>query len=176
MKTSLATTLSIVGVLATGGLAMAVNTTVLDSTVSSVEGSPALAEANVSVSALSVTSTVPSEPVSPASETTLAPTSVQSAYDVEGAGIVTLEQNASVLTVLSVNPVSGWTYNSTVERTNRVEVEFTDGTQDVKFTAELLDGRIITAVEATDTKVSAPRKDDGEKEDDHESGGEIDDD
>ena len=177
MKTSLATTLSIIGVLATGGVAMAVNTTVLDSTVSSVEGSPALAEANVTVSALSVDSPVPSETVLPmsettlpTSETTLAPTSVQSAYDVEGAGIVTLEQNAPVLNIVSVNPVSGWTYKSTVEDTNRVEVEFTNGTQNVKFTAELLDGRIITAVEATDTSVAPPRKNDDQQESSDDSG------
>ena len=167
---------------------MAVNTTVLDSTVSKVEGSPALAEANSTVSALSVDSTVPSETIPPTSETSVAPsettlatTLVQSAYDVEGAGIVTLEQNASILTVVSVNPVSGWTYKSTVEHTNRVEVEFTNGTQNVKFTAELLDGRIITAVEATDTSVAPPRNDDDQKESNDDSGhdsgeGEVDDD
>lgn len=176
MKTSLATTLSIMGILATGGVAMAVNTTVLDSTVSSVEGAPVLAEANVPISAMSadlsnalanavpVDSTVPGETVSIASETTVGSQSVQSAYNVEGSGIITLEQNGSSLNVISVNPVSGWTYESVNERVNRVKVEFKNGTQQVEFIAELIDGRVVTAVEAIDTSVTASPNNDDDNE------------
>jgi len=193
MKTSLATTLSVIGVLATGGVAMAVNTTVLDSTVSSVEGPSPLAEALVPIAAFSVQSTVPINSAMPVLPTTPGETvpsvpemivehaSVQSAYDVQGVGIITLEQSATNLSVISVNPVSGWTYDSKNEGASRLEIKFTSGTQLVKFTAELLDGRIITAVEATDTSVAPPRKDDDQPESNDDSGhdsgeGEVDDD
>lgn len=155
---------------------MAVNTTVLDSTISSVEGTPALAAANVPVSALSVDpsiavvntvavdSTVPTNP-----QTTVVPQAVQSAYDVEGAGVVTLEQTDTSLSIISVDPGSGWIYNSKNVDTTRIEVEFTNGTQQVNFYAELLDGRVVTAVEATDTSVAPPRKDHENEPIDHES-------
>lgn len=158
------------GILATGGVAMAVNTTVLDSTVSSVERTPVLAEANVPMSALSVDSTIPVLPTTPGetlpatSEMIVASESVQSAYNVEGSGIITLEQDGSSLNVVSVAPVSGWTYESVNERVNRVKVEFKNGTQRVEFYAELIDGRVVTAVEAVDTSVTASHDDDDDNE------------
>ncbi|NBY13119.1 MAG: hypothetical protein EBQ75_09780 [Actinobacteria bacterium] len=42
MKTSLATTISVVGVLAAGGVALAVNSSVLDSATMTAENAPAL--------------------------------------------------------------------------------------------------------------------------------------
>ena len=176
MKTSLATTLSIVGVLVTGGVALAVNTKVLDSTVSSIEGPLALAEAFVPSSIVSANSTLPVEstvstqavPTTP--ETTAAATSVQSAdasiqsvYDLKGVGIVTLEQRDSDLNVVDVKPVSGWSYDAKNERENRFAITFSSGTQRIKFNAELLDGRIITSVQASDASAApAPApKDDG---------------
>ena len=149
---------------------MAVNTTVLDSTVSSVEGTPVLAEANVPVSALSADSAMPVFPTMPGetgpavSEMIVTSESVQSAYNVEGSGIITLEQNGSSLNVISVNPISGWTYESVNERTNRVKVEFTNGTHRVEFLAELIDGRVVTAVEAIDTSVAVSHDDDDDNE------------
>lgn len=157
MRTSLATTLSVVGVMATGGVALAVNTTVLDSTVSSVEGPAPLAEALVPVAPLAVESTIPVDsttPITPVSPTVPAP--VQSAYDVQGIGLITLEQSGTNLSVVGVNPVSGWTYDSTNERANRTEIKFVNGTQNVRFTAELLDGRVVTAVEAVNPPVAPP--------------------
>lgn len=168
MKTSLATTLSVIGVLATGGIALAVNTTVLDSTVSSIEGPSPLAEASVLVSALSVDSTVPAVTAPIVTETTVAPTSFQSAYDIQGVGIITLEQNLTSLSVVSVSPVSGWTYKSENERATRIEVELKNGTQRVKFYAELIDGRVITAVKASDASVKSERKGDDKHDDEHD--------
>ncbi|MEO8162906.1 MAG: hypothetical protein ABI590_03915 [Ilumatobacteraceae bacterium] len=145
MKTSLATTLSIVGVLATGGVAFAVNTSVLDSSVAAVTATPALPEAIVpraespfDFEGSPTDSTVP---------VAVASTSVQSAYDVDGAGIVTLAQDGTSLTVVSVLPVSGWTFDTSNEDAAGVEVEFTNGAQHMKFRAELLDGRIVTSVQ-----------------------------
>lgn len=171
MKTSLATTLSVIGVLAAGGVTLAVNTTVLDSTVPSVEGLSPLAETLVLGAALSVDSTIPVVIAQIATETTVVPASVQSAYDVQGVGIITLEQNATSLTIVSVNPVSGWRYDSTSTGATSVEIKFTNGTRSVMFSAELLDGQVVTAVQATDVSFASQPKDDDdddEEEDDDE--------
>lgn len=182
MKTSLATTLSIVGVLVTGGVALAVNTKVLDSTVSSIEGSLALAQAIVPSSAVSVNTTLSVDATVPATPETAAvaesvqsaSASNQSAYDLQGVGIITLKQSVTGLDVVEVKPVSGWFYNVESERANRVEIKFSSGTQSVKFNAELLDGRIITSVQAIDTAVAQAPK--GNGNDDAEGEGEGDDD
>lgn len=151
---------------------MAVNTTVLDSTVSSIEGPSPLAEALVPVAALSVDSTIPVDSTVPVAQlSAVVPASVQSAYDVQGSGVITLEQSGQSLNVVSVNPVSGWTYKSENNGSNRVEVEFVNGTQRVKFTAELLNDRIVTAVEAIDTSVASPSTHDDENEDEFEDEG-----
>lgn len=184
MKTSLATTLSVIGVLATGGIALAVNTTVLDSTVSSVEGPAPLAEALVPIAAQSVESSVPVDsamPVLPtvpggavggAPEMVVEPASVQSAYNVQGIGLITLAQNGTNLDVVSVDPVSGWVYESKNERADRLEIKFVNGTQDIKFTAELLDGRVVTAVEARNTTVEPTPNRGGGGGDENENEGE----
>lgn len=164
MKTSLATTLSIIGVLTTGAVAMAVNTTVLDSTVSLVERAPVLAAAAVAVPILPTDTTISIEIAPLAIEATTTPTPVRSVYDVQGIGFVTLEQNGTSLNVAEVKPVFKWTYESKNDVGNRVEVEFTNGTQHVKFIAELLDDRVVTAVDATDTS-SAPTPDDDDNDD-----------
>lgn len=187
MKTSLATTLSIVGVLVTGGVALAVNTKVLDSTVSSIEGPLALAEAIVPGSAVSVDttltvdSTVPAETVAATPETTAvaesvqsAAASIQSAYDVQGVGIITLKQSVTGLDVVEVKPVSGWFYEVENERANRIEIKFSSGTQRVRFNAELLDGRIITSVQATDTAVAQAPNGNGNDDEEGEVGGDDD--
>lgn len=178
MKTSLATTLSVIGVLAAGGVALAVNTTVLDSTVSSVEGPSPLAETLVPGAALSVDSTIPVVIAPIATETTVVPASVQSAYDVQGVGIITLEQNATSLTVVSVNPVSGWYYDSMSTEATSAEIKFTNGTRSVMFSAELLDGQVVTAVQATDVSFASQPKDDDDEddEDDEDEDDEEDDD
>lgn len=180
MKTSIATTLSIVGVLATGGVALAVNTAVLDSTVSSIDGPLPLVEAIVPGSVVSadatmpVESTVPPETERTASETIASAAAVESAYDVRGVGIVTLKRSVTGLDVVAVKPVLGWSYDAESERLNRVEIKFSNGTQRVKFNAELLDGRIISSVQAIDTSVAPAAKGDGS--DEGEDDGEGDDD
>ncbi len=148
MKTSLATSLSIIGVLATGGVAMAVNTTILDSTLSSVEETPAMAEANVPVSALSLDSATPAFlPNQGDAFPAVSEMIVTSDFNIEGVGVVTLEQSATGLAVASISPLAGWTYEDETESLTRIKIEFANGSQHVKFQAVLLDGRIVTAVD-----------------------------
>ena len=217
VKASLVTTLSVVGILATSGAALAANTKVLDSVISSVQDSLTLAEAiepfedqsielantggvvavdttvldspassvptdtSVPVTDLLVGSTTsvvaavtsattiaptpgatiaptpgttvaptPGATVAPTPGTTVAPASVQSAYNIPGVGIITLKQDATSLKILSVNPVSGWTYKAENTHATRVEVEFETGHKSVKFRAELLNGRVVVAVSVDD--------------------------
>ena len=214
IKTSIATTLSLVGVLATGGAAFAANTTVLGSIIPSFQRSSTLAVAETivpfvelsinsstiggtavvnttvlapTVSFVATETTVPTETTLPitnlqinsttsvvpavfpsavtttttlasvvtapttlapagTTQSNLAPSTGQFAYNIAGVGIVTLKQNAASLEIVSVKPVSGWTYGAKNESVTRVEIEFENGTKKVEFRAQLLDGRIITAV------------------------------
>ena len=156
MKTSLVTTLSVVGVLATGGAAFAANSTILDSIRSTDKTSTALTEAIVPVTALPNVLGMPVLPTSPGdsipavTEMIVVLDSAQSQYNVEGSGVVVLEQSANGLKVISVVPVSGWTFDAENKSTTRIEVSFENGNKSVEFRAELIDGRIIAAIKVDD--------------------------
>ena len=224
IKTSIATTLSLVGVLATGGAAFAANTTVLGSIIPSFQRSSTLAVAETivpfvelsinsstiggtavvnttvlapTVSFVATETTVPTETTLPitnlqinsttsvvpavntsttltpaiTTSTTLATSTGQFAYNIAGVGIFTLKQNAASLEVVSVKPVSGWRYEAKNESLTRVKIEFANDTKQVEFRAQLLDGRIITAVtveEETDNKTDNADKSGSDKSDENE--------
>jgi len=144
----------------TGGTVF-VNTTVVESIVSLVPTeTTVLLETTVPITQLQINSTTTVAPagittttLAPAvttTSTTLAPATAQFAYNISGVGIVTLKQDVTGLKVASVKPASGWTYESKNESATRVEIEFKNGTKEVEFRAQLLDGRIITAVTVDD--------------------------
>lgn len=145
-----------VGVLATGGAAFAANTSVLGSIIPSFQRSSTLAVAETIVPFIDLSiepvaiggAVVVNTTVFPAvtTSTTLVPAPSKFAYNISGVGIVTLKQNFASLEVVSVKPVSGWTYVAENESVTRVEIEFENRTKGVEFRAQLLDGRIITAV------------------------------
>ncbi len=168
MKTSLATTISVVGVLAAGGIALAVNSSVLDSATMTAENAPALqaeilpladtsngvsADASETISAQGngVESPSPSTPTTlvagtQPTESTIA-ASTQSAYNVQGFGVVTLSQGASSLTVISVVPESTVKYTTKQESPTRIEVAFVSSAGvSIKFHADIIDGRVVTSV------------------------------
>lgn len=170
MKTSLATTLSITGVLAAGALAFTVNTSVLDNAVTTSEAAPAL---QADVVAAGVEPTV----------------AAQSTYNIDGVAAITLSLNANQLSVVSVAPVSGYTFITTTESNSRIAVALTLGDSVMTFHAEVLDGRIITSIVAEQPRITsaAPKTgrydddndedEDGEhEENEHEEEGEDDDD
>ena len=195
MKTSIATTLSVVGVLAAGGVAFAVNTSVLDTATNQFSASQAL-EANIADIATGDSDAAISEeqanPVSGQSATdTIAPatkaeapsaTAVETSYNIAGIGVVTLSQNGSALSVANVAPVSGYTFTSMNESASRIEVIFKNGTKMLKFHADIIGDRIITSVlnEPTDPSGAPRMKHHGEDHDDDHDGnheeGEDDDD
>ena len=172
MKTSLATTLSVVGVLAAGSVAFAVNTSVLDSATQEPNASQAL-EATITDIA-----TGSSSPVSGQSADTVVPllpaegaTAVQTTYNINGVAVVTLSQDGDLLSVVNVVPSAGYTYKAMNESASRVEIKFTNGTSTMKFHADIIDNRIVTSVmnEPQASGVSPrPHSHDEEHEEEHE--------
>ena len=167
MKTSLATMLSVTGVLAAGALAFMVNTSVLDQAVITAEAAPAL-QADVIAAVV---------------EPTVA---AQSTYNIDGVAAITLSLDTNLLSVVSVAPINGYTFATTTESNSRIAVALTLGDSVMTFHAEVLDGRIVTSVVAEQPRIKSPaptkRGDDDEheenehEENDVEEEGEDDDD
>jgi len=178
MKTTFATTFSIVGVLAAGGIAFAVNTSVLDTATNQFSASQAIVAETVGI--------VPTENavvVESTAITVAPPAIVETAYNIAGVAVVTLSQNGTSLSVANVAPAGDYTYSSINETASRVLVTFTSGVKTMKFRAEIIGDRIITSVlNETAPTATAPRprtqdndKDNNEREN-HENEGEDDDD
>lgn len=177
MKTTFATTFSIVGVLAAGGIAFAVNTSVLDNATNQFSASQAL-EAEVAGIVLAQNSST----TDPTAITVAPPAIVETAYNIAGVAVVTLAQNGTSLSVANVAPAGDYTYSTVNETASRVLVTFTSGIKTMKFRAEIIGDRIITSVlNETAPTATAPRprtQDDDEdnERETHENEGEDDDD
>jgi len=151
MKTSIATTLSVLGVLAAGTAAYAVNTSVL----SAAADNPAvLAEAPTSsVPALPVGKVTNAAVVTQQSETNATTTT----YKVGDAGTVVLDNANGVLRVVSILPASGFTSKPAyIDEDGHVEIEFLSARQKVEFEAHLENGVIVTEVESEVITVTSP--------------------
>jgi hypothetical protein len=177
MKTTFATTFSIVGVLVAGGIAFAVNTSVLDAASNQFSASQALV-----AEAAGIVPTANAPVVDSTAITVTTPAIVETAYNIAGVAVVTLAQNGASLSVVNVAPASDYTYSSINQTESRVEVTFNSGVKTMKFRAEIIGDRIITSVlneTAPPATAPLPRTyDENENEDrennDHE--GEDDDD
>jgi hypothetical protein len=151
MKTSLATMLSVTGVLAAGALAFTVNTSVLDNAVTTSEVAPALQADVVALSnfAPSVATSAPIVATTPVAAAVVEPTvAAQSTYNIDGVAAITLSLDTNLLSVVSVIPVSGYKFVATAESTSRIAVALTLGDSVMTFHADVLDGRIVTSVVA----------------------------
>ena len=196
MKTSLATILSVTGVLAAGALAFTVNTSVLDNAVTTAEAAPALQADVIALSnfapsaATSAPSASTTAPVTTAAAAAAEPTvAAQSTYNIEGVAAITLALDTNSLSVVSVTPVGGYTFAATTESNSRIAVALKLGDSVMTFHAEVLDGRIVTSVVAEQPRISnaAPKTrsyddddddddDENENENENEEEGEDDDD
>ena len=149
MKTSTATTISLTAVLVAGGLAFAVNTRALSTTVVVDSSVP-----TVAVLALPSDSTSTTLPMSgataSATQSTISGSMVveSSEFELAGIGVITLQKNVDSLRVLNIKPVVGFTYSSSQQGSDQVRVELHSATQEVEFRARLLDNRIVTDVQA----------------------------
>jgi hypothetical protein len=149
MKTSLATMLSVTGVLAAGALAFMVNTSVLDQAVITAEAAPAL-QADVIAAVV---------------EPTVA---AQSTYNIDGVAAITLSLDTNLLSVVSVAPINGYTFATTTESNSRIAVALTLGDSVMTFHAEVLDGRIVTSVVAEQPRIKSPAPTKRGDDDEHE--------
>lgn len=180
MKSSIATALSVTGILAAGGIALAANTNLLDGGASTVKGSPAQAAAVITPSTLAdgspapvamgdMTTTpakssggnlsakdVPTDTTVPGdSPVTTIPSdsATDTTYTVPGVGNVTVTVDNGVLTVSGVDASAGWTY--TIQSALRGYTVLFENSQDgtaYQFHVALIDGRIVTSIEdVTDT-------------------------
>ena len=159
MKTSLATILSVTGVLAAGALAFTVNTSVLDNAVTTAEAAPALQADVIALSNFA-----------PSAATTAPVTTVaaQSTYNIDGVAAITLSLDTNQLSVVSVAPVSGYTFMTTTESNSRIAVALTLGDSVMTFHAEVLDGRIVTSIVAEQPRITSSTPKTGSYDDEHE--------
>lgn len=177
MKTSLATTISIAGVVTAGAFTFAVNSTMLNSVSTSVEipsvdaaaltlGStgltvltPPAAISTTGVESQSVgsdrsavtssSSTSPSQFIAPTT-TVQVGQSMVSSYSIQGAASVQLVQSPSQLSVSGVTPQNGYIYSAENVSATRVIVTLTNSQHRLKFNAEIIGGRVVTSLIASD--------------------------
>jgi hypothetical protein len=89
-----------------------------------------------------------------ASAATTAPTT-STTYRLGDAGLVTLDSAGGVITVTSVLPSAGWTVVTSSNPGLHVEVSLTDGVEVLQMTADLVDGRIVAALNSSATTTTA---------------------
>jgi hypothetical protein len=168
MKTSVATTVSFVAVLAAGGLAFAVNTRALTDT-SVVDGSvPAFALVATASKSTNATLPAPSTTTSTAQLMVAGTSSAEtSEYEIAGIGVIVVQKDGESLKVMNVNPSAGFTYSSLQKSSDQVQVDLASATQIVEFRARLLDGRIINDVQVKNILgAGKSRSGEGENDDD----------
>ena len=167
MKTSLATTISIAGVVAAGAFTFAVNSTMLTSVSTSTDMPPVdaavLMPGNTQLAVLAPPASVvvaganvgsQSVPVAPTT-TVQVGQSIVSSYSLPGAASVQLVQSPSHLSVGVVTPQDGYVYSAENVSATRVIVTLTNSSHRLKFNAEIIGGRVVTSLIASDVVAPA---------------------
>lgn len=166
MKTSIATAVSFTAVLAAGGLAFAVNTRALSTTVAVESSVPTVAAIALPSDSTNTTMPMSGATSSPIQSTVSGSMVAESnEFELPGIGVITLQQNGDSLEVLKVNPVVGFTYRSSQQGSDQVRVELLSASQKVEFRARLLDDRIFTDVQAENIKDRNQDNDDDDNKD-----------
>ena len=174
MKTRLATTLSLVGVLLAGSAAALANTQILSGgdTASGASSAvlPESESVDLTIPAIASTTTSSTTTTNPSttttttaanelaanaatttmSTTTTTPTASEflTTFNVGEAGSVTVDVIAGRLRLVEAVPGAGWSVAKSEEdgEDNEVEVEFRSSTVAVEFEAQLVDGQIVPEV------------------------------
>ena len=172
MKTTIATALSVIGVLGAGSAAALVNTQILDggpaeSTASAAVLPPAstvdvsipeLLEARVPElqvdTTVDTTSTTQPEAPKPAAP---APSGYLTSFNVGDAGVVTVDVVDGQLLLVDTEAKPGWQVSKAEQHDddNEVEVYFSSSTVRVEFEATLIDGQIVPKVSSKSLGTSA---------------------
>ncbi len=166
MKTSIATTLSIAGVIAAGVAAYAVNTSVL--------GASATADPVTIVS----TSTPGTGTTPVAMPGATAPNAVVTAragsvdgtattYKVGNAGSVVIDTSNGAIEVIGILPAVGFTSEpARTDASGAVKVHFVSSTQRIEFLARMVNGAVVTKVTNEALQSSPPSTYDDDRDDD----------
>ena len=167
MKTSLATTISIAGVVAAGAFTFAVNSTMLTSVSTSADIPPVdaavLMPGNTQLAVLAPPVAVvvsganvgsQSAPIAPTTTVQVGQSTVSS-YSLPGAASVQLVQSPSHLKVGVVTPQDGYVYSAENVSATRVIVTLTNSSHRLKFNAEIIGGRVVTSLIASDVVAPA---------------------
>jgi hypothetical protein len=167
MKTSVSTAVSFTAVLAAGGLAFAVNTRALSTTVAVESSVPTVAAIALPSDSTSTTMPMSGATSSPIQSTVSGSMVAESSeFELPGIGVITLQKNVDSLRVLNIKPVVGFTYSSSQQGSDQVRVELLSASQKVEFRARLLDNRIFTDVQAENISDRNQDNDDDDDDDD----------
>lgn len=169
MKTSLATSLSIAGVLAAGAAAYAVNTSVLGA---SAGQTPAAVESTTSVASNPSQSADGNVTGAGVTAEATAVTDSTTTYKVGNAGSVVIDTSTGQIVVTSILPAAGFTSEpARTDANGVVKVHFVSATQRIEFIARMVNGQVVTEVvnESMPSATQPPRRDDDhDDDDDHE--------
>jgi len=149
MHSRLTAVLSLSGVLVAGSAAALVNTQVLRHTggESALSADP-LIDQSSGIPVVSLTPTVGTTPAGPVGADGVPVTSNAVAYEVGVAGIVVLDSDGTSLSIVSIDPTTGWTVAENHQETaTHAHIVFQSGNTVVSFEANLLFGVVGTSVE-----------------------------
>jgi hypothetical protein len=143
MKVSLATALSVAGVLAAGAAAYAVNVSVLDAPSTSdnsmVSSSAPIGVAPVAAASNNIGGAVTANGVRVSDTST--------SYKVGDAGTVVVDTSSGAVVVTSVVPNSGYTSEpARTDANGLVKVHFNSSTTRIEFTAQMENGTVVVNV------------------------------
>ena len=164
MKTGIATTVSVVGVIAAGVAAFAVNSSVLSSS-----GATNSAVVSTTVTAVTPNVAMPTNDKVGATEAQATEvTDTTTTYQVGAAGTVVIDTSSGSIVVTAIAPAAGFTSEpARTEVGGLVKVHFVSSAQRIEFTAQLVDGVVKTNVvnESTKAPSAAPRPDHDDDDD-----------
>ena len=168
MKTGIATTVSVVGVIAAGVAAFAVNSSVLGS---SSPANSAMVSAAVAGNTQNGTA-INNGQVTASDALATAVTDTTTTYQVGQAGSVVIDTSSGAIVVTGIAPAAGYTSEpAQTEVGGIVKVHFVSATQRIEFTAQLVNGVVKTNVinEGNPSMGSVPpRPHHDDDDDDHE--------
>jgi hypothetical protein len=173
MKTGIATTLSVAGVIVAGVAAFAVNNSVLGAS------SPATT-AMVSTNLPAGATPVRMDSVSAAVAQATAINDTTTTYTVGSAGSVVIETGTGAVVVTGIAPAAGYTSEPAITNTSgAVTVRFLSSMQHIEFIAQMVNGQVqvnVKDVTPPSLQQAPPRPDHEDDDDDHDEDEDHDDD
>lgn len=172
MKTGIATTLSVAGVIVAGVAAFAVNNSVLGA---SSPATTAMASTNLPAGATPVRTGSVSAAVAQAT----AINDTTTTYSVGSAGSVVIDTASGAAVVTGIAPAAGYTSEPAItDASGAVVVRFFSSMQNIEFIAQMVDGQVkVNVKDITPPAMKpAPARPDHDDDDDHDEDEDHDDD